>query len=59
MAEARVSEHLISLIEETMRNTWFAIDDMLTATARGTKPGDPLADYTFCLLLASALKEIH
>jgi hypothetical protein len=32
----------------------------VTETARGTKPGDPLADFaSYCLMFACALKEIH
>ena len=52
LAKAGGSEHLRSSIEEAMRNTWFSMDDMLTASARVTKPGDLLSVGRLHLLSA-------
>ncbi|CAE7840747.1 unnamed protein product [Symbiodinium sp. CCMP2592] len=52
------SDHLQSVVSDVLSGTWFRLDGRacLTATARGTRPGDPLADALFSLTLSAYLK---
>ena len=51
-------EHLQAVISDLLSGTWFRLDKraLLTITARGTRPGDPLADCLFALTLSAYLQ---
>ena len=51
LPEAGVSPHTTAIVADLFRGTWFRLDQsvILTATARGSRPGDPLADILFVL----------
>ena len=47
--------------EETLQDTWFSTEGApnLTLTQRGSRPGDPLADLLFAVLLSDLDQELH
>ena len=59
--EAGVPEHLCSLLAALHSNTWFMYKNSpyLTATRKGSRPGDPLADLVFNFLFLQVLKDVH
>ncbi|CAE7794330.1 unnamed protein product, partial [Symbiodinium sp. CCMP2456] len=58
IAEAGASPHLQAQITDLLRGTWFRLDGSasLAVTARGSLPGDPLADILFSFSFAAYLK---
>ena len=49
-------------LADAHRNTWFQLQhhgDMATETRRGTRPGSPLADIGFNLLMANLVQQLH
>ena len=49
-------------LADVHRHTWFQLqhhDDVMTETRRGTRPGSPLADIGFNLLMADLVKQLH
>ena len=60
LPEAGVSPHTTAIVADLFRGTWFRLDQsvILTATARGSRPGDPLADILFGFSLAGYLKAV-
>ena len=61
LGEAGASQHLLELIREAHRCTWFATEGVtdVVQTAAGTRAGDPLADAIFNLLMSSVLSTIR
>ena len=55
------SPHIEKLIQDCMTNTFFTIDGLpgVCATTRGTRPGDPLGDLLFNLIMRLVLKDTH
>ena len=55
---ANVTPHTIALISDLFRGTWFRMerDEVLTLTARGSRPGDPLADVLFAFSLSAYIR---
>ena len=62
---AQLSAHLTCLqlqrLRDVLHNTWFLVPGMElpVSTERGTRPGDPLADLIYGLVMAGALREIE
>ena len=62
---ARLSAHLTRLqkkrLGDVLRSTWFLVPglELPVCTERGTRPGDPLADLVYGLVMAGALREIE
>ena len=56
----RASDHLQAVVADLLTGTWFRLNGqaLLTATARGTRPGDPLADVLFSLTLSAYLRAV-
>ena len=54
------SDHLQGIITDLLSGTWFRLSGWaaLTVTARGSRPGDPLADVLFSLTLSAYLKAV-
>ena len=48
-------------LADVLRGTWFIVQgsDLPVGTERGTRPGDPLADLIYGLVMAGALREIE
>ena len=61
LAEANVSVHMQSVIADLFRGSWFRLEPetLLTATHRGSRPGDPLADLLFGFCLAGYLRSVE
>ncbi|CAE6971530.1 unnamed protein product, partial [Symbiodinium sp. CCMP2592] len=61
LAEAEVSGHLQSVVADLFRGSWFRLEpeSLLTATHRGSRPGDPLADLLFGFCFASYLQSVE
>ena len=61
VAEATGSTAATKMIQTTLQQTWFAIPggDSLFAPSTGSRPGDPLADWMFSLLVARMLEQIN
>ena len=59
--EATGSTAATEMIQTTLQQTWFAIPggDSLFAPATGSRPGDPLADWMFSLLVSRMLEQIN
>ena len=55
------SPHLEKLIQDCMTNTFFSIDGVpgVCKTTRGTRPGDPLGDLLFNLIMRLVLHDTH
>ena len=55
------SPHLEKLIQDCMTNTFFTIDGVpgVCKTTRGTRPGDPLGDLLFNLIMRLVLQDTH
>ena len=55
------SPHLEKLIQDCMTNTFFTIEGLqgVCKTTRGTRPGDPLGDLLFNLIMRLVLKDTH
>ena len=60
-ASAMLAPHLQSQLNDVLSNTWFQVRDCPhpVATARGSRPGDPLADILFGLVLAPPLRRLN
>ena len=58
---AGLASHLKRRLGDALHNTWFSVRDATSpiATAKGTRPGDPLADILFALILAPPLKRLN
>ena len=58
---AGLASHLKRRLGDALQNTWFSVRDAPSpiATAKGTRPGDPLADILFALILAPPLKRLN
>jgi len=56
-----VSQHTEQLIHDCMSNTFFTVDGVpeVCCTTRGTRPGDPLGDLLFNLIMRLVLKDMH
>ena len=56
----QASPHLQAVISDLLSGTWFRLDGraLLTITARGSRPGDPLADALFALTLSAYLRSV-
>ena len=56
LADAKVPEHVMSQTADLFRGSWFRLDACgpLVATLRGTRPGDPLADFIVRILFFGA-----
>ena len=52
---AGANDHLINVVSDLCRGTWFRLDRLstLTFTRRGSRPGDPLADILFSFTLSA------
>ena len=59
-AAAGVHPHLRELLAEAHRGTWFAMAGApeVSATERGTRPGDPMADLVFTWIAAERLAPV-
>ena len=55
---AEVTPHTIAAVSDLFRGTWFRMDRQmaLTYTARGSRPGDPLADVLFAFSLSTYIR---
>ena len=55
------SRHTEQLIHDCMTNTFFTVDGVpeVCHTTRGTRPGDPLGDLLFNLIMRLVLKDMH
>lgn len=60
-AIADASPHLEKLIHDCMVNTFFTLDAVpgVCKTTRGTRPGDPLGDLLFNLIMRLVLRDTH
>ena len=62
---AQLSDHLTCLqkrrLRDVLHNTWFLVAgaEQPVRTETGTRPGDPLADLVYGLVMAGALREIE
>ena len=58
LSEAGVGEHLRSQVADLLQGTWFRLDGCATLilTARGSRPGDPLADILFAFTFSAYLR---
>ena len=56
-----VSEWLIGLLAEVHHDTWYTMrhDGGLHKTGRGTRPGSPIADLCFHVLMIDMMKEVE
>ena len=56
-----VSEWLIGLLAEVHQDTWYTMrhDGGLHKTGRGTRPGSPIADLCFHVLMIDMMKEVE
>ena len=55
------SPHTEKLIQDCMHNTFFTVDGVpgVCHTTRGTRPGDPLGDLLFNLIMRLVLHDMH
>ena len=58
---ADLALHLKRRLGDALQTTWFCVRDAPNpiATSKGTRPGDPLADILFALILAPPLKRLN
>ena len=58
---ATQSEVMTDMAEATLRKTWYTIPNgsHMYAPLTGSRPGDPLADLFFGVVMATMLKEVH
>eukprot|EP00435_Cladocopium_sp_Y103_P032495 s3994_g8.t1 len=59
-AISNICPHALQLLQDVLRSTYFQIDGIpeVATTNRGTRPGDPIGDIAFNLLMAVLMKEI-
>eukprot|EP00435_Cladocopium_sp_Y103_P025210 s540_g6.t1 len=59
-AIANISDHALLLLQDVLRSTYFQIDGIpeIATTNRGTRPGDPIGDIAFNILMAVLMKEV-
>eukprot|EP00435_Cladocopium_sp_Y103_P026129 s702_g6.t1 len=59
-AICNICPHALQLLQDVLRSTYFQIDGIpeVATTNRGTRPGDPIGDIAFNLLMAVLMKEI-
>ncbi|CAE7459588.1 unnamed protein product, partial [Symbiodinium sp. CCMP2456] len=52
--------HLASIVQDMLSATWFTIgiNDVITLTRKGSRPGDPAADVIFSLVFAAFVKTV-
>ena len=57
----QASPHVECLIQDCMHNTFFTMEGVegLCHTTRGTRPGDPLGDLLFNLIMRLVLRDMH
>ena len=55
-----MSEHALWLLHDVLRATCFEMEGLseITATTRGTRPGDPIGDVAFNIVMAALLKDV-
>eukprot|EP00435_Cladocopium_sp_Y103_P010921 s3128_g2.t2 len=55
-----ICPHALLLLQDVLRSTYFQIDGIseVATTNRGTRPGDPIGDIAFNMLMAVLMKEI-
>eukprot|EP00435_Cladocopium_sp_Y103_P014689 s445_g3.t1 len=55
-----ISPHALAVLRDVLRSTYFEIDGIpeVATTNRGTRPGDPIGDISFNLLMAVMLQDI-
>eukprot|EP00435_Cladocopium_sp_Y103_P063510 s84_g25.t1 len=55
-----ISPHALAVLRDVLRSTYFEIDGIpeVATTNRGTRPGDPIGDISFNLLMAVMLHDI-
>ena len=61
LASASLPSHLQLQLKDVLSNTWFQVRDSPrpVATERGSRPGDPLADVLFALVLTPPLRRLN
>eukprot|EP00438_Fugacium_kawagutii_P011908 Skav219189 [mRNA] locus=scaffold648:700154:705535:+ [translate_table: standard] len=62
MSRARASEHLTAVTRGLHRTTWFVCEQesqRVALTHRGSRPGDPVADVLFNLVMGRAMQQIE
>ena len=61
MRKAGASHNLEKLVANMLEGTWFTMHGFneVANTHLGTRPGCPLADLSFCLLLSQLLKDLQ
>eukprot|EP00435_Cladocopium_sp_Y103_P054613 s2039_g17.t2 len=59
-AISQINPHALMLLQDVLRSTFFQLDGLSeVATAhRGTRPGDPIGDIAFNILMAVLMKEV-
>ena len=59
--QAGASTHLMALLSDAMQGTFFRLelDNLVYATKRGTRPGDPAADILFAFLLSGYFRKVE
>eukprot|EP00435_Cladocopium_sp_Y103_P038893 s1179_g10.t1 len=59
-AICNISPHALAVLQDVLRSTYFEIDGIpeVATTNRGTRPGDPIGDISFNLLMAVLLQDI-
>ena len=63
--KAGIPENLHAALQETLAGSWFTMRSNGTQRAshwvsrRGTRPGDPVADYAFTMVMASLLDDLN
>ena len=60
VATQGLSSHVQALLTDLFRGTYFELDGLseVALTSRGTRPGDPVGDILFNLVMAIVLKDI-
>ena len=55
-----ISPHAVALLQDVLKATCFEIEglDEVAATTRGTRPGDPIGDIAFNIMMAALLKDV-
>eukprot|EP00438_Fugacium_kawagutii_P006388 Skav214721 [mRNA] locus=scaffold2250:240981:245369:- [translate_table: standard] len=62
LTQSHASEHLTYVIRAMHRFTWFVCEqerDRVALTTRGSRPGDPIADVLFNLVMSRAMTQIE
>ena len=56
-----VEETLIARLQHLLEATWFVMSEgtRLVSTGAGSRPGDPLADLIFALIVGPVLQSLH